>query len=315
MTHPGPDDLAAYAIGGLEPAEEERVFAHVETCDRCRSEPARLAPAVAVLAESVEQREPPPGLRACLLDEVAADAPRHGGGAIAPPPRAAGSPSADVLLRPAAGLAAAAVAIAGVGGYLIAKDEDAGPAEETYAVSCPCLRPAGPSSSRAARRPCTSMGCRRWRRGRLPGLGRGRRPGRALRHLRAARGRHGDGGGTRGRRGRRRGHGHRRAAGAGARRRCQPCWTCGSTRAAAPRPARSAERHGYVGLPAMATCYRHPSRETGVSCSSCGRPICPECMTSTPVGMRCPECAGRTRGRAPQPPSRPLLASPSPPTR
>lgn len=40
-----------------------------------------------------------------------------------------------------------------------------------------------------------------------------------------------------------------------------------------------------------ATCYRHPDRETGVSCSSCGRPICPECMTPTPVGMRCPECA------------------------
>jgi membrane associated rhomboid family serine protease len=41
----------------------------------------------------------------------------------------------------------------------------------------------------------------------------------------------------------------------------------------------------------MATCYRHPSRETGVSCSSCERPICPDCMTSTQVGMRCPECA------------------------
>jgi membrane associated rhomboid family serine protease len=41
----------------------------------------------------------------------------------------------------------------------------------------------------------------------------------------------------------------------------------------------------------MQTCYRHPSRETGVSCSSCGRPICTDCMTSTPVGMRCPECA------------------------
>jgi membrane associated rhomboid family serine protease len=41
----------------------------------------------------------------------------------------------------------------------------------------------------------------------------------------------------------------------------------------------------------MATCYRHPSRETGVSCSSCGRPICPDCMTTTPVGMRCPECS------------------------
>lgn len=43
----------------------------------------------------------------------------------------------------------------------------------------------------------------------------------------------------------------------------------------------------------MATCYRHPDRETGVSCSSCGRPICPDCMTPTPVGMRCPECASQ----------------------
>jgi membrane associated rhomboid family serine protease len=38
-------------------------------------------------------------------------------------------------------------------------------------------------------------------------------------------------------------------------------------------------------------CYRHTNRETGVSCSNCGRPICPECMTPTSVGMRCPECA------------------------
>jgi membrane associated rhomboid family serine protease len=44
------------------------------------------------------------------------------------------------------------------------------------------------------------------------------------------------------------------------------------------------------------SCYRHPDRETRVSCSNCGRPICPECMTPTPVGMRCPECARqRTR--------------------
>jgi membrane associated rhomboid family serine protease len=46
----------------------------------------------------------------------------------------------------------------------------------------------------------------------------------------------------------------------------------------------------------METCYRHPDRETAVSCSNCGRPICPDCMTSTPVGMRCPECSRqRTR--------------------
>jgi membrane associated rhomboid family serine protease len=46
----------------------------------------------------------------------------------------------------------------------------------------------------------------------------------------------------------------------------------------------------------MAVCYRHPGRETNVQCSNCGRPICPDCMTVTPVGMRCPECArDRTR--------------------
>jgi len=37
-------------------------------------------------------------------------------------------------------------------------------------------------------------------------------------------------------------------------------------------------------------CYRHPQRETGVSCSNCGRSICHECMIEAPVGFRCPEC-------------------------
>jgi membrane associated rhomboid family serine protease len=46
------------------------------------------------------------------------------------------------------------------------------------------------------------------------------------------------------------------------------------------------------------TCYRHPNRETGVHCSNCGRAICPDCMTPTPVGMRCPECSrDRTKVR------------------
>jgi membrane associated rhomboid family serine protease len=44
----------------------------------------------------------------------------------------------------------------------------------------------------------------------------------------------------------------------------------------------------------MATCYRHPDRETGLSCSTCARPICTDCMTVAPVGIRCPEHAGGT---------------------
>ena len=54
----------------------------------------------------------------------------------------------------------------------------------------------------------------------------------------------------------------------------------------------------------METCYRHPNRETGVRCSNCERPICPDCMTTTPVGMRCPECARqRTKTRVIRSPS------------
>ena len=45
-------------------------------------------------------------------------------------------------------------------------------------------------------------------------------------------------------------------------------------------------------------CYRHPDRETGVSCSECGRPICPDCMTFSPVGIRCPDHSGQARGTA-----------------
>jgi membrane associated rhomboid family serine protease len=44
-------------------------------------------------------------------------------------------------------------------------------------------------------------------------------------------------------------------------------------------------------------CYRHPDRETGVSCSNCGRPICHECMIPAAVGFRCPECMKQQSGR------------------
>ena len=43
-------------------------------------------------------------------------------------------------------------------------------------------------------------------------------------------------------------------------------------------------------------CYRHPDRETGVSCSECGRGICPDCMVFAPVGIRCPDHSGQPQG-------------------
>ena len=38
------------------------------------------------------------------------------------------------------------------------------------------------------------------------------------------------------------------------------------------------------------TCFRHPERETYLSCVRCGRPACPECLRSAPVGQQCVEC-------------------------
>src|SRR5215217_2848464 len=43
-------------------------------------------------------------------------------------------------------------------------------------------------------------------------------------------------------------------------------------------------------------CYRHPKRETRVSCATCGRPICTECMVATDVGIKCPDDAKLPRG-------------------
>lgn len=39
-------------------------------------------------------------------------------------------------------------------------------------------------------------------------------------------------------------------------------------------------------------CSYHPNVMTGLRCSRCGKPICPQCAVRTPVGMRCPDCAG-----------------------
>lgn len=39
-------------------------------------------------------------------------------------------------------------------------------------------------------------------------------------------------------------------------------------------------------------CSYHPEVMTRLRCSRCGKPICPRCSVRTPVGLRCPDCAG-----------------------
>jgi hypothetical protein len=50
-----------------------------------------------------------------------------------------------------------------------------------------------------------------------------------------------------------------------------------------------------TGLSAPVTCANHPKVETGVRCSECGKPICPDCMVPAPVGIKCRDCARMPR--------------------
>jgi anti-sigma-K factor RskA len=113
------DDLAAYALGALEEDEAERLRLHLERCEDCRRDLRWLEPAVELLPRTVEQLEPPPGLREELMDVVRSESPAA---ERELPERAGGRWGALrlSLWRPATAVAATAMLIAGVvAGYLL----------------------------------------------------------------------------------------------------------------------------------------------------------------------------------------------------
>ncbi|MCM6776953.1 rhomboid family intramembrane serine protease [Nocardia sp. CDC159] len=48
--------------------------------------------------------------------------------------------------------------------------------------------------------------------------------------------------------------------------------------------------------PPAPTCYRHRDRVTGLGCTRCGRPACPECLRTAAVGQHCVDCVRQAGG-------------------
>jgi anti-sigma-K factor RskA len=116
------DDLAAHALGALGGREEAALRRHLEECDECRTHLRWLRPAVDLLPRTVEQLEPPPGLRERLMATVRADVPALG---RAEPGRPARRRPWQALWRPAIAVGAVALLLAGaVGGYLLREPDE-----------------------------------------------------------------------------------------------------------------------------------------------------------------------------------------------
>jgi anti-sigma-K factor RskA len=117
--HPDRDDLVAYSLEALDPREAAAVEAHAPSCARCTRELQALAPAVAVLGESVEQLEPPPALRERVMAEVHGDVARAAEEPAATPPRRQRRGWRGLVTRPAMAVGVA-IAVAAIGGYVLA---------------------------------------------------------------------------------------------------------------------------------------------------------------------------------------------------
>jgi anti-sigma-K factor RskA len=68
------DDIGAYLLGALDDGERAALERHLDRCGECAEEVERLRPAAEALPGSVEQLDPPPGLKTAIMAEVVRDA-------------------------------------------------------------------------------------------------------------------------------------------------------------------------------------------------------------------------------------------------
>jgi hypothetical protein len=73
------EEVGAYLLGALTDLERQALERHMEDCAECREEVERLRPAADALPRSVEQLEPPPSLKASLMEVVEREASERSG--------------------------------------------------------------------------------------------------------------------------------------------------------------------------------------------------------------------------------------------
>jgi len=130
------EEVAAYAIGALDPGQVAELERHLAGCERCQGELRWLSPAVRALPEAVERQAPPPELKQRLMAEVRAD----GAGEEGREPARFGSGLGEWLRglhvggltwKPLAGLALVVLVIAGGIGYAVGNGGGSGGAHTT----------------------------------------------------------------------------------------------------------------------------------------------------------------------------------------
>ena len=114
LTSPGcGEDVAPYLLGALEPADAARFERHLEECELCQADVARLRPAVDALPTTADRVAPPAELRQRVMADVRREAAKQRRAERAPRRRPA-------WLRPLPALAAAGAfvvigVVAGIG--------------------------------------------------------------------------------------------------------------------------------------------------------------------------------------------------------
>ena len=110
------ENIGPYVLGALPELDAELLERHLAGCESCRAEVEDLQPVTAAMARSVPQVEPPPSLKASLMEIVRAEAAARAGEAAGPrrERRSFGSWFSGLQPRMAAALAAA-VLVVGVG--------------------------------------------------------------------------------------------------------------------------------------------------------------------------------------------------------